>query len=338
MLAGYTGASTADNGYRTGSYQKLILGGKSQSSWMVNTFIAEGFNVEPITGKAIFQGAISVDGLGHWMALNNLAATHNVEQHPYIAADEKPLQKAELLSRPETDPVFVDVAAYTDFYRLRAGLSDVAVTTPKYRRYDIPGPHGSQRPPVAKEAFDDCNNGQPTPLNPISMSPYVRAQIIGIEKAIGVKAAQDGPTLPPSVVFKLGPAPKSTTNFNPLAGANVQVPLTDKNAWPVGGVRFPDAEYPMGKPEPVSLPPVITTSIDETCGNRGQFRPFTTAELNQRYGSKEKYLELYREQIQKLAAQGFLLAEDEPAMIGYAEYLWDHAENYLVPPQSASAK
>lgn len=337
MLGGYTAAYSTE-GYRPGTYAKLILGGKSQSSWMVNDFIAEGFNVEPIIGKAIFQGAISVDGLGHWMALNNLAAKHNVPQRPYIAPDEKPLPKAELLSRPETDPVFVDVAAYTDFYRLRAGLSDVAVTTPKYRRYDIPGPHGSQRPPVGKEAFDDCNNGQPTPLNPISMSPYVRAQIIGIEKAIGVKAAQNGPTLPSSVVFKLGPAPKSTANFNPLAGANVQVPAVDKNAWPVGGVRFPDAEYPLGKPVPVSLPPVITTSIDDTCGNRGQFQPFTTAELNQKYGSKEKYLDLYQTQIQKLVEQGFLLAEDEQAMLGYADYLWDHAENYLVPPQSASTQ
>jgi len=33
----------------------------------------------------------------------------------------KPLQRAELLTRPNTDPLFVDVAAYTDFYRLRAG-------------------------------------------------------------------------------------------------------------------------------------------------------------------------------------------------------------------------
>jgi len=305
---------------------------------MVNDFIAEGFNVEPITGKAIFQGAISVDGLGHWMALNNLAAKHDIPQHPYIAPNEKPLQRAELLSRPDTDPVFVDVAAYTDFYRLRASLSDVATTTPKYRRYDIPGPHGSQKPPVRKEAFDDCNNGQPTPLNPISMSPYVRAQIIGIEKAIGVKAAESGPALPPSTVFKLGPAPKSNANFNPLDGANVQVPLVDKNAWPVGGVRFSDAEYPLGKPLPVSLSPVITTSIDDTCGNRGQFQPYTAAELAAKYGSKEKYLELYRGGIQKLVGQGFLLAEDEQMMLDYAGYLWDHAENYLAPPRSASTQ
>jgi hypothetical protein len=272
------------------------------------------------------------------MALNKLAAQHNLPQSPYIGPNEKPLQRAELLSRADTDPVFVDVAAYTDFYRLRAGLSDVATTTPKYRRYDIPGPHGSQPPPARKEAFDNCNNGQQVPLNPISMSPYIRANIIGIEKAIGVKGAQSGPTLPPSIVFKLGPPPKSTANFNPLAGADVKVPLMDANGMPLGGVRFPDADHPLGKPQPVSLAPVITDSINDTCGNRGVFQPFTTAELNAKYGSKEKYLELYEQGIEKLVAQGFLLAEDKQAMLGYADYLWDHAENYLAEPKQAAAK
>jgi hypothetical protein len=337
MLAGYT-ANASASGYSPGSYTKLILGGKSQSSWFVNDFFAEGFNVEPISGKAVFQGAISVDGLGHWMALNKLAAAHNVTQSPYIGPNEKPLQKAELLSRPETDPVFVDVAAYTDFYRLRAGLSDVATTTPKYRRYDIPGPHGSQRPPVSKESFGKCNDGEQIPLNPISMSAYIRANIIGVEKAIGVRAAQSGPTLPPSVVFKLGPAPKATANFNPLSGADVKVPLMDANGMPQGGVRFPDADHPLGKPQPVSLAPVITTSINDTCGNRGGFQPFPTAELLKRYGSKEKYLALYQEGLEKLITQGFLLAEDEQAMLGYADYLWDHAENYLEDGKQAAAQ
>jgi len=89
---------------------------------------------------------------------------------------------------------------------------------------------------------------------------------------------------------------------------------------------------------PVSLSPVITTSIDDTCGNRGQFQPYTAAELAAKYGSKEKYFELYRAGIQKLAGQGFLLAEDEQVMLDYAGYLWDHAENYLAPPRSASTE
>jgi hypothetical protein len=32
------------------------------------------------------------------------------------------------------------------------------------------------------------------------------------------------------------------------------------------------------------------------------------------------------------------LAEDEQAMLGYAEYLWDHAENYLADGKQAAAQ
>jgi hypothetical protein len=118
----------------------------------------------------------------------------------------------------------------------------------------------------------------------------------------------------------------------------VKVPLMDANGWPQGGVRFPDVEHPLGKPSPVSLPPVVTTSINDTCGNRGQFQPFTPAELTAKYGSKEKYLELYGESLAKLIEQGFVLPEDEVAMLGYASYLWDNAENYIERSRSASSQ
>jgi hypothetical protein len=263
------------------------------------------------------------------MTLNNLAAAHHLPQSPYIGENEPPLKRAELLSRPKTDPIFIDTVAYTDFYRLRASLTDVATTTPKYRRYDIPGPHAAVKPPARAALFKECNNGQPIPLNPISMSPYIRAQLVGAEKAMGVKAAQSAHDLPPSVVFKLGPAPASKDHFNPLPGATLKVPVVDANAMPAGGVRFPDAEHPLGKPLPVSVPPVITGDISDTCGNRGGFEPFSSAELTAKYGSKEKYLDLYDTSLKKLIASGYVLGEDEMRMLDAAAFLWDHADNYL---------
>jgi Alpha/beta hydrolase domain len=328
MLAGYT-AHVAAGRYSPGTYHKLILGGKSQSAWYVNDFIAEGFNVEPITGDGIFQGALSVDGIGIWMRLDNLAAVHHLSLAPYIGPDEPPLKYTQLLTRPHSDPIFIDTVAYTDFYRLRASLTDVAATTPKYRRYDIPGPHAAIKPPARAAMFKACNDGHPVPLNPISMSPYIRAQVVGLEKAIGVKGTQSAHDLPPSVVFKLGPPPKSMANFNPLKGHALKVPLTDANAMPVGGVRFPDVVVPLGKPIPVSLSPVTTQSIDGTCGNRGGFQPFSSAELRAKYGSKDNYLDLYDAQLKKMIAQGFVLAEDEKPMLDYAGYLWDHADGYV---------
>jgi hypothetical protein len=107
---------------------------------------------------------------------------------------------------------------------------------------------------------------------------------------------------------------------------------------PVGGVRFPDAEYPLGKPTPVSLPPVTTTSIDNACGNRGVFQPFSNAELTNRYGSNEKYLALYDCAVKKLIREGFVLAEDEKSMLEDVGYLYDHAEHYLPERHSAAAR
>jgi hypothetical protein len=337
MLAGHTSLDSP-SGFSPGTYEKRILGGKSQSAWFVNGFIAEGFNVEPVTGRAVFQGMISVNGLGNWMALNNLAEEFGAEQHPYIVPDAKPLHWYELLKRPDTDPVFVDVAAYTDYYRLRAGLSATRVTTANYRRYDIPAPHRMMRPPSGLAAFAGCDNAPIRPLNPLDMAPYIRAMIVGIKKAIGVAGAQSRPSLPPSVAFTMGPSSEATPTFNPLPGVNVPIPLVDENSWPLGGIAFPDAVYPLGTPAPVSLPPVVTDSIDITCGNRGQFQPFTTAQLESKYGSKESYLTLYRSGILRLVEQGFLLAEDERAMLEYAGYLWDNADNYLTPEAVVSVK
>ena len=86
------------------------------------------------------------------------------------------------------------------------------------------------------------------------------------------------------------------------------------------------------------MPPVITTSIDDTCGNRGKFQPFTAAELTKKCGSKENYLHLYGQRLAKFIEQGFLLQEDEVAMLGYASYLWDNAEAYIDRSQSASSQ
>lgn len=337
LLGGDTALETPED-FPAARYEKRILGGKSQSAWMVNAFIAEGFNIEPVTGEAVFQGAISVNGTGNWMALNALAAEAGVPQRPYIAPNQRPLRWNEMLRRPETDPVFVDVGAYTDFYRLRAGVEAENVTTAKYRRYDIPAPHAMVRPPASAAEFAECNNGMATPLNPVDMAPYIRAMIVGLEKAIGVEAAQSGPTLPPSALFAIGAQAPSREHFNPLPGEIVRLPLTDSYGWPVGGVRFPESYDPLGRPDPVSLPPVVTDSIDNTCGNRGQFQPYTHAELTAKYGSKINYLDLYRSSIGVLVQQGFLLAEDETVMLEYAGYLWDNAENYLEAPQTVSTE
>jgi hypothetical protein len=228
------------------------------------------------------------------------------------------MSRAELLHDPRTDPLYVDMANYTDFYRLRAGLTSTNYSSPTFRRYDWPSPHavGTARGGAR------CNNGQPIDFNTIRYAPYFRAVVLNVEKAIGVKTAQGAPGLPPSTVFQLGDQPGPSATFNPLSGAHVTVPKTDGSGMPVGGVRFPEADHPTGRPEPVAVAPVDTKSIANTCGNFGGWKAFTPAELQTRYHDKQAYLAAYEASLDSLIKQGFLLSEDKAAMLQAAGAAW----------------
>jgi alpha/beta hydrolase family protein len=323
LLAGRTKLE-AKSGFEPGAYHTLILGGVSQSGFFVNTFIAEGFNADPVDGRPVFDGAIAVDGTGNWMAINQLAAEYGPEEHPYVVPNGRPLDAASLLKRPRSDPFYIDIANYTDFYRLRASLTDRAALPARMRRYDWPSPHAAG--PIARGAAsaraNRCNDGVPADLNPIAYTPYLRAVTLELERALGVESAKSAPPLPATTLFKLGPAPASTTTFNPLPGANLEVPVTDADDQPVGGVRFPEVEHPIGRPSPVSLPPVVTISIGATCGNLGQWQQFTTAQLTERYRDQSNYVSLYAKSLDKLIEEGYLLASDRAEMLKTAAALY----------------
>jgi hypothetical protein len=101
-------------------YPRRALVGVSQGAFFVDTFLAEGFNAVPGGGRA-YQQALTVDGNGNWMMINQLAGTR--AQSPYLLPDGRPLSYGRMLRRPASDPLLVDVANYTDFYRLRAGFT-----------------------------------------------------------------------------------------------------------------------------------------------------------------------------------------------------------------------
>ena len=315
-LGGRTPQTQVIGGFAPTPYSKLILGGISQSAWFVNDFVAEGFNGEPVTGRKVFDAAVSVDGTGNWLAINQLAAARHVsKQTPYVDPNGAPLERLDLLHHPKTDPLYVDMANYTDFYRLRAGMTSIDFSSPGYRRYDWPSPH-------AVGNVTQCNGGQPVTVNPLRYSAYFRAVVLNVEKAIGVKAAQSAVGLPPSTVFTLGPAPAASDLFNALPGSVVKVPATDKNGWPVGGVRFPEADHPLGRPDPVAVPPVNTSSIAQTCGNSGGFKPFSSEDLAARYQTKAGWLKAYEASLDQLIRQGFLLSEDKAGMLEVASTQW----------------
>jgi Alpha/beta hydrolase domain len=307
-----------------GPYPTLILGGISLSGFFINTFLAEGFNTDPLDGRAVFQGAIAVDGTGNWLAINQLAAAAAIEEFPYLVPDGKPLPAAAILRRPASDPFYIDIANYTDFYRLRASVTDVVPKNPRMRRYDWPSPHAAAPldQSLGRVRASRCNGGVLVDLNPISYAPYLRAVTLELEHELDVASAKTAPALPPSTLFKLGPAPANSANFNPLAGTSLQVPLTDSDAQPVAGVRFPEGDHPLARPTPVSLPPVVTSSIEGTCGNLGEWQKFPPDELEKRYGSVIEYLKLYAQSLDGLIKGGYVLASDRDGMLATAKMLY----------------
>jgi hypothetical protein len=95
---------------------------------MANAIVAEGFNRDPITGRAVYQGLFTRDGGGNVLAVN--AAVNGGIQAPYPLPDAVPLAPRDMLRRPESDPIVVDMIAYTDFFRLRASIYTQASSTP----------------------------------------------------------------------------------------------------------------------------------------------------------------------------------------------------------------
>jgi hypothetical protein len=289
-----------------GRYRVALLGAISQSAWFLNTFIAEGFNADPVTGRGVFGGAIAVDGTGHWLAINQLGAAAGAPQVPYLANGAPVLAARAIMQRPGSDPFLIDIANYTDFYRLAAGQTDTASLPPAMRRYDWPAPHAQIRTPEQAAAVftterdsGRCNGGTPVPVNPISYAPYLRTLVVELAHQLGAPGFADAPELPPTTRFALS--------------SDGRVPLVNADAEPLGGVRFPEADWPLGAPVPVSLPPVVTAKLSDTCGNVGGWRPFTAAERAARYPTARDYLTPVGISLDRLIAGGYLLpAEREP--------------------------
>jgi hypothetical protein len=319
-----------------GTYHTLLLGGVSLSGFFANTFIAEGFNADPVDGSAVFHGAIAVDGTGNWLALNELAAQIGVKEFPYVVPDAKPLNASDILGGHLSDPFYVDIANYTDFYRLRASVTDILPKNPRMRRYDWPSAHAPA--PIDQSGgsarASRCNGGVVIDLNPIPHSAYLRAVTLELEHELKVPSAKQAPSLPPSTLFALDPdpAPSKIPNVNHLPGLRIYLPLVDEDAQPIGGVRFPDVEHPVGRAVPPSLPPVTTASIEATCGNLGGWQQFSPEELTKRYGSEANYLKLYGQSVDRQIAAGFLLASDREELLKIASALYNRR-----PPAASQA-
>ena len=334
-FASFLGAKRRDRPFRSRlpRFRTLILMGDSQSGWEVSTFVGEGFNRDPATGGRVFDGVIAINGHGNWLAINRLGDDGR-PQVPYVRPFGVPLTPQELLSRPESDPVFVNVGAYTDYFRLRASLFHEQLPHPGIYHYDWPYPHASlfmipngEFPFVVK----GCNGGRIRDLNPVDMRPYLRAIVNGLPNELKSKrkrrrAKEEG--LPASAFFELEPSPpppparcalsvasEEGCTFNPLPGRVLETPRVDADGQPRAGVRFPDVVLPLGRPDPTPLSHVGVLNISDLCGNFWAWEPFDRRELLRRYGSVEDYVDDYEEVVEELAEDGYVLEDEVDEMI-----------------------
>ena len=323
-------------------FSTMVLMGDSQSGWEVTTFLGEGYNSHPETGGAIFDGIISVNGHGNWLAINQLG-DDGQPQDAYVRPNGVPLTPEELLSRPQSDPILVNVGAFTDYYRVRASLFHEQLPHPGVHHYDWPYPHaslfmvsGNDFPFVEK----GCNSGVIKQLNPVDMRPYLRKIVSGLAWELNSSDVDDDSDsdsdsdsdgdngLPQQRFFKLGPAPphppascaESTASdpectFNPLPGAILATPVVDEDRQPLGGVRFPDVELPLGRPDATPLSHTGTLNSGDLCGNFWAWEPFGRKELRKRYGSVDDYEDAYEEVIEDLVDGGYILEDEADAMI-----------------------
>lgn len=303
---------TSDGRSALGRYRTLILAGWSQSGWFVNTFVAEGFNARPDDRRRVFDGALVLASAGNWLPINKLGDDGQPQQ-PYVRPDGRPLPASRILTRSRSDPYLVDLVTYTDFYRLRAALARDPDPPRRSRRYELPAPHLPAAHLNDGLVFDTlgCNDKQRVPISPLDFRPYLRAALVGLEAELGSNRRH----LPPSITFRLGGQPESSRYFNDLPDSEVRVPRLDRDGQPIGGVRLPDVDQPLGRLEPAALPPVTTAEITAICGNVGGYQPFRADELQRRYGTAQRYKQRVRPVVERLIRQRLLLPRDRDWVI-----------------------
>jgi hypothetical protein len=240
-----------------------------------------------------------------------------------------PLTPSQLLHRPLTDPFLIDTTAFTDFYRVRASVWNSARLPLGLREFNFPVAHtpGGVVPAGITVQQLGCDiGGTPIPaLNPNDSRPFARAAVLSLVTLVGVVGLRSAaPLVARTTQFRRTASPAAPDLdqnnpalplFNFLPGVTLTIATTDANGEPVGGVVFPDAVLPLGIPMPVSVPPVATRSITDTCGNFGGWRPFTAAELTARYGSVDQFVAAYTTVLDGVIRQGYVLQADRAGIL-----------------------
>ncbi|MGE5640880.1 MAG: alpha/beta hydrolase domain-containing protein [Clostridia bacterium] len=310
-----------------GAIHRTLASGKSQSGRFLKTFLLHGFNVargEPVfDAMHIFvasSGTLPIlqASTGTESAANGIPTWENPEMR---GVNEEPLAIADLVARVkargEPLPRLMFVNSTTDFHALRASLGRTGASgsvehpvPDGVRVYDIAGaPHVT----LAKApAGCELTQGR------LDWSPVSRATLLRLNDWV------ESTTEPPaSRLMPIKPADAAEALKAPayLPNATIEVPRVDDDGNALGGVRLPDVAVPLGTHAALNRP------TSRACMLIGAYKPFarTRAEreaakdprpsLEERYASRDDYVNRVRAAALSLEKDGFLLPEDAAVIV-----------------------
>lgn len=310
-----------------GTINRVLASGKSQDGRYLKTFLLNGFNT--VDGRRVFDGMhvfvsaagllpIMQTGLGPESSADGAPTFDNPD---FAGVNDGPLTIGEIIAkveaRGEIPPKMLLVSSTTDFYSLRASLGRTGASgtadqplPANVRMYEVAG--GSH---VRVPKAPTCT----LPPGRLDWTPVARALLLRLDAWVGHNAEP-----PTSELMPIEPAsgePPALRAPTKLAAAVIQVPKRDSDGNAIGGVRLPDVAVPTGTNGGQNQPQTFT------CMLVGSFLPFaaTKAEresksdsrpsIEERYGSRDDYVNRVRIAAQDLMARGFLLPEDAAVIV-----------------------
>ena len=310
-----------------GNIDRALAVGKSQDGRFLKTFLLDGFNV--VSGRRVFDGMhVFVSGAGLLPILrsgtgpgSSADGAPNFSDPEFPGVNDGPLTIGEIVAkvqaRGEIPPKMLLLNSTVDYASLRASLG----RTGAHGTTDLPLPANVRMYDVAGASHVNVVKAEGCRLPPgrLDWAPVARATLQRLDRWVARNQAP-----PATKLMPLQPAKDDATVLQAprtLPDAVVQVPQRDADGNPVGGVRMPDVDVPLGVNGAQNEP---LTSF--TCSLTGAFLPFARTKegegrhpsIAERYKDQSDYVNRVRSAARRAQAEGFLLPADAAVIINAA--------------------
>jgi len=310
-----------------GKISRVLASGKSQTGRFLKTFLLNGFN--RLDGRRVFDGMhvfvsgsgllpIMRSGTGPGSSADGAPSFDNPEfpgVHDGLLTIGEIIAKVQ--ARGEVPPKMLMLNSTVDYLSIRASLG----RTGGKGTVDLPLPDNVRMYDIAGGAHATVPKADGCDLAPgrLDWTPVSRATLLRLDAWVASNTAPPPTTLMPLRAAKDDPnvlrAPANLPN------ATIQVPQTDPDGNPIGGVRLPDLAVPLGVHGAQNQPHSFSCSLV------GAFLPFAATReardaagdkrpsLVERYKNQEDYVTRIRVAAREAESAGFLLPEDAAIIV-----------------------